>query len=143
MRGTDGAIWGNHYDSGYWGWYSLGTGSSAGTAGSPSAVATAWFSVNVFENRYFGGSYGGDIYRKGLYLGDGDPPDYSGPWTWLGNAPFQNAPEAVSWGTGRIDLFGLGTDGLVYHKWSNNHGDGASWGPSQTTWESLGAPPNL
>jgi len=41
---------------------------------------------------------------------------------------------AVSWGPNRLDIFGLGTDNSMYHKWW----DGSAWGPSQTGWEALG-----
>jgi hypothetical protein len=40
----------------------------------------------------------------------------------------------VSWGPNRLDLFALGDNNAVYHKWW----DGSSWGPSTTSWESLG-----
>lgn len=41
---------------------------------------------------------------------------------------------ACSWGPGRIDLFAVGTDGALWHKWS----EATIWGPSQVDWESLG-----
>jgi hypothetical protein len=34
----------------------------------------------------------------------------------LGPAIVSN-PAAVSWAANRIDLFGVGTDGNLYHKW--------------------------
>ena len=41
---------------------------------------------------------------------------------------------AVSWGTNRLDIFGLGQDNAMYHKaW-----DGNSWLPSENDWERLG-----
>jgi hypothetical protein len=39
-------------------------------------------------------------------------------------------PRAVAWGPNRLDLFVVGTDNAVWHKWW----DGSSWGG----WESLG-----
>ncbi len=40
----------------------------------------------------------------------------------------------ASWGQNRLDIFGLGTDGAMYHKaW-----DGTAWRPSLTDWERLG-----
>jgi hypothetical protein len=43
-------------------------------------------------------------------------------------------PAAVSWGSNRLDIFGLGTDGAMYHKaW-----DGSRWHPSTLDWERLG-----
>ena len=42
-------------------------------------------------------------------------------------------PAAVSWAPGRLDIFGLGTNNEMFHKWWQG-----SWGPSQTGWEPLG-----
>src|SRR5207253_1957534 len=41
---------------------------------------------------------------------------------------------AVAWSANRLDIFGLGTDRQMYHKWW----DGSNWGPSITDWEPLG-----
>ena len=38
----------------------------------------------------------------------------------------------ASWGPNRLDIFGLGQDHGMYHKWW----DGSTWGPSG--WEPLG-----
>ena len=43
------------------------------------------------------------------------------------------AVAAAPWGPNRLDVFGLGPNNVVLHKWWNG-----SWGPSQTDWESLG-----
>jgi hypothetical protein len=40
----------------------------------------------------------------------------------------------VAWGANRLDVFVLGTDTAVYHKWW----DGSNWGPSLTDWEYMG-----
>ncbi|KAJ6553881.1 hypothetical protein B0H10DRAFT_2241694 [Mycena sp. CBHHK59/15] len=37
-------------------------------------------------------------------------------------------------GPNRLDIFGIGTDSSLYHKWW----DGKSWGPSLLDWENLG-----
>ncbi len=43
-------------------------------------------------------------------------------------------PFAVSWGSNRLDIFGVGTDGAMFHKtW-----DGSGWRPSVTGWERQG-----
>ncbi len=42
----------------------------------------------------------------------------------------------ASSGPNRLDIFGLGTDNRMYHKWYNG-----SWGPSHSGWEPHGAPP--
>jgi len=39
-------------------------------------------------------------------------------------------PKAVSWSVNRLDIFVVGTDSALWHKWW----DGSSWGG----WESLG-----
>ncbi|HEY6323042.1 MAG TPA: hypothetical protein VJA16_15940 [Thermoanaerobaculia bacterium] len=43
-----------------------------------------------------------------------------------------DAPAAVSWGPNRLDIFGVGQDQGMYHKWW----DGSNWGPGD--WEPLG-----
>jgi hypothetical protein len=40
----------------------------------------------------------------------------------------------VSWAADRLDIFGLGTNNEMFHK----YWDGSKWGPSQTGWEALG-----
>ena len=40
----------------------------------------------------------------------------------------------TAWGNNRLDIFGIGTDGAMYHKaW-----DGEAWRPSVLNWERLG-----
>ena len=43
-------------------------------------------------------------------------------------------PEVVSWGPNRLDVFVIGTDRALYHKWW----DGSAWRPSLTGYERLG-----
>jgi len=45
-------------------------------------------------------------------------------------------PQAVCWGPNRIDLFSIGLDSALYHKWW----DGSAWGPSGPSgaWENMG-----
>ncbi len=50
-------------------------------------------------------------------------------WESLGGI-LESPPHAVAWGPNRLDVFAVGTDNAVWHKWW----DGASWGG----WESLG-----
>jgi hypothetical protein len=46
----------------------------------------------------------------------------------------RNAIAVASWGSNRLDIFGLGTDNQMFHKaW-----DGNAWRPSPTGWEPLG-----
>ena len=45
-----------------------------------------------------------------------------------------SAEWVTSWSGNRLDIFGLGTDGAMYHKaW-----DGTAWRPSLLGWERLG-----
>jgi nucleoside phosphorylase len=52
-----------------------------------------------------------------------------GRWESL-DGNLQSPPSAVSWGRNRIDIFGVGIDSTIHHKWW----DGTRWG----SWESLG-----
>ncbi len=51
----------------------------------------------------------------------------------LASSPESSAP-VVAWAENRLDVFGLGMDSALWHKWW----DGTAWGPSVTGWESLG-----
>jgi M6 family metalloprotease-like protein len=54
----------------------------------------------------------------------------------LRTAPLKTTAVAVvSWGTNRLDIFGLGTDNQMFHKaW-----DGTAWRPSVAGWDALGS----
>jgi hypothetical protein len=54
-------------------------------------------------------------------------------WDALGGA-FASPPSAASWGPGRLDILGVGTDAQMYHKAWN----GSAWLPSPTGWDALG-----
>ena len=43
-------------------------------------------------------------------------------------------PEVVAWGPNRLDVFVIGTDRVLYHKWWN----GSAWSPSLTGYENMG-----
>ncbi|NOL39447.1 zinc metalloprotease [Kribbella sandramycini] len=51
-----------------------------------------------------------------------------------GSGTPEPAGSTVSWGSGRLDTFVLGTDLATYHKWW----DGTAWGPSVTGYEYMG-----
>ncbi len=58
------------------------------------------------------------------------------PWAPPDNQQvvFSSPPAVTAWGNNRLDIFGLGLDGAMYHKaW-----DGASWRPTLLDWERLG-----
>ena len=55
------------------------------------------------------------------------------PWEWLGGI-FTSPPAVTSWGSDRLDIFGLGQDGSMFHKaWT-----GTEWSPGPQDWEWLG-----
>lgn len=141
VRGTDNAVWMDHVGRGnvHNAWHWMGSGGNTRTP--PSAVSTHMSTVNVFENAADANN-NRSIYRKRINIASGSPTGMGDPWMDLGDVLFTHPPEAVSWDTNRIDLFGYGGgDGNLYHKWSND--DGSTWGPSQSTWESLGKPPDI
>ncbi len=49
-------------------------------------------------------------------------------------APRPSSSPVVAWDVNRLDVFALGTDRALYHKWWN----GSAWGPSVTGYEALG-----
>ena len=58
---------------------------------------------------------------------DTPPGAASGTWgSWREVTPgvLTSGPAATSWGPGRIDIFGRGTDTLLYHNWTD---DGNNW----------------
>jgi hypothetical protein len=59
------------------------------------------------------------------WLGNGQWSD----WERLGAELFTSGPAAASWAAGRLDVFAVGTDSAMYHKWFD-----ATW----SGWESLG-----
>jgi hypothetical protein len=69
------------------------------------------------------------------------PPDFQ--WEDVGVMSDGTHTQAVSWGSGRIDLFNTKTDSLattiqpIVHKWSAAD----VWGPSQTGWETVSGVP--
>jgi ABC-type taurine transport system substrate-binding protein len=54
--------------------------------------------------------------------------------TGVSGAPRQSSSPVVAWGGNRLDVFVLGMDWALYHKWWN----GSSWGPSLTGYETMG-----
>ena len=43
-------------------------------------------------------------------------------------------PKVVAWGPNRLDVFVVGTNTALYHKWWN----GSAWGPSVTGYQYMG-----
>ena len=46
----------------------------------------------------------------------------------------QSSSPVAAWGPNRLDVFVLGSDRALYHKWWN----GSAWGPSLTGYEAMG-----
>jgi hypothetical protein len=85
----------------------------------------------------------GVVYHK-AWTGTSWWPNQTGGWDNIGSISIGFSdfpPTPLSWGPNRIDLFKYegssvaGSEKTLYHKWTN---DGVNWGPSQTTWETLG-----
>jgi hypothetical protein len=99
-----------------------------GTADTPSASGFAFFINSIVRSDIGLNSKsciaeGGDVQSACIY----PPPfEYTGA-SWAGTP-------VVSWASNRLDIFGLGVDNDMFHKWW----DGSNWGPSQTDWQSLG-----
>jgi Pro-kumamolisin, activation domain/Repeat of unknown function (DUF346) len=58
-------------------------------------------------------------------------------WEGLGGLfsySYESPPAVAAWAANRLDVFDLGTDNQMYHK----YWDGSKWGPSPTGWEALG-----
>ena len=97
--------------------------------GSPSAVSWGPNRIDVFVE-----GWDGNYYHQ-AWDGANWQPSETG-WEDHGSPPgvrFMSPPAVVSWGSGRLDIFGLGDDGHYYHQaWENG------WQPSRTTWEDHG-----
>jgi hypothetical protein len=60
-----------------------------------------------------------------------------GPRSLIGTqttSPRQSSSPVVAWGANRLDVFVLGSDRALYHKWWN----GSAWGHSLTGYEAMG-----
>jgi hypothetical protein len=116
-------------DGTHWGPSQTGWEWRAGTFNSPPAV------VSWGPNRLdvFGLGIYNDMYHQ-WWDGANWGPSPTDPTRWesLGGI-FSSPPAAVSWGFGRLDLFGLGVANIMFHKWWDpawQSSDGTNWGPS-------------
>ena len=89
-------------------------------------AATTNYKQLVQEDRYFDNSILIGLRIQGNSVTQ-IPPVWGG-WESLGGV-LLSAPQGVTWGPNRLDVFAVGTDHAVYHKWW----DGSHWGG----WESL------
>jgi V8-like Glu-specific endopeptidase len=131
VRGTDGAVYRQHYDSttNYTGWVGLGgTPAPEGArTGQVAAVSRRSGQLDLFI-------LGSDraIWTKASSGGwPGSPWPAGTDWHSLGGQLF-DAPAAVSWGSSRIDIFARGGDARLWWQFWN----GSSW----SGWLALGGP---
>src|ERR1039458_8268143 len=127
VQGTDSVIYHKWFNEA-WGpsmadWESLG----GSTSGNVTAVSWGAGRLDLFYR-------GTDnlIYHK--YFDSAAWGPSMTDWESLGGVtPGHGDVSAVSWGGGRLDVFVVGGDGVVYHKYFQD-----AWYPSMTDWESLG-----
>jgi hypothetical protein len=126
-KGTDQRIHrATNLGGGFSGWQNLGAPRS-GSNGGPAAVGEGPGTLSVFVR-------GGDN-RLWQRRSTDNGTTWSGWLKPLGDdIRLASAPAVCSWAPGRIDLFVIATDGLMYHRWFE-HG----W--NSGGWEGLGAPP--
>jgi len=109
-RGTDNALWQNHWDGTSWGgWSSLGGGVTA----DPGAAAQGTSRLDVFVR--------GTDYQ--LYQKTWNGSSWGG-WAPLGGKLSSGADASIRAGTpSTVDVWVEGTDGQLYHKWSTDGGN--------------------
>jgi hypothetical protein len=56
-----------------------------------------------------------------------DNGNWQGDWKGM-TGKFKSAPAAVSWGKGRIDVFGIGTDDAVWQQYYGDNKWSGGWG---------------
>lgn len=75
-----------------------------------------------------------NVYHKAWASNAWYPGGGVSDWENIGGTLAGN-PVAVSWAKERLDIFGRGFNGQLYHKWWSPQ---SGWGPSATAWEALG-----
>jgi len=94
----------------------------------PHAATVSWGTNRV--DAFIRGT-DGNVYRK--YTSDDTTWSPAAPnYDPLGSAGggFAGQAGVASWGSNRLDLFGVGYDGNLYHKWYDS-------GPNWSSWENL------
>jgi hypothetical protein len=78
-----------------------------------------------------------NVYHRFAYKVSGEDKELKWAWEWadLEGGPFKGEPSASTWGPGRLDIWAVGEDGRLNHKFLRNSG-GDSWEWSE--WEQLG-----
>lgn len=93
--------------------------------GSPLAVASSLDDVGIPLD-LFAANARGNVWRAALTPGDPVNPTLSN-WQLTSNS-FVSLAAAANF-DGRVELFGLGRSGRVYHRWQRIAGDNDSWAP--------------
>ncbi|MEA2703587.1 MAG: hypothetical protein QOD63_1532, partial [Actinomycetota bacterium] len=139
--GTDGRVHHNFFAGG-WGpggitadWEPVG-GPGRGVAARDRLSVVAWEPGRL---DIVGTGTDGRAYHK-FFAGGWGPGGITADWEPVGGpagGSFAGAVDVTSWGPGRLDIVGTGTDGRVYHKFF-----GGGWGPGGITadWEPVGGP---
>lgn len=128
LVGQDRGLYQKFWNGASWnsGFVNLGGKSLA----SPSVVSWAANRIDIFTL-----GTNSAIYHKYWDGSNWGPSGAAGPYEYLGGTCVSR-PKAVSWGPNRIDIFCVGLDSGLYHKWW----DGSNWGPNGASgyWENLG-----
>jgi hypothetical protein len=77
------------------------------------------------------------IYHRFAYKASEDDKELNWAWEWadMEGGPFKSDPFLSSWGIGRLDIWAIGEDGQLNHKYLQNRGgDWWEW----SSWEQLG-----
>ena len=130
--GTDKKMYHKYWNAASGVWEPLTTWEPLGGAFIDSPAAVSWGPDRL---DVFGLGTDNKVYHM---FQDGDAKAWEpaiGPEVLPGDQTFKSAPAVVSWGPNRIDVFAVGTDNQMYHK----YWDGVSgiWEP-QAQWEPMG-----
>lgn len=133
--GTDNGAWHKCWDGSLGDWSPKGDGwqSLGGSFRSGSGLAMTSWGAGRFD--IVGIGHDGRCWHKAWDFATGwSPPGKD--WTPLGG-DFSTTDRLAltSWGTGRLDIVGVGQDGRCWHKaWDNVNG----WSPAGEDWDALG-----
>jgi hypothetical protein len=119
--------------------------------GSTSITMRPWISVESWgPDRLDLVGVGADreIWRKSFDRGDGGWQPAVSSWEELAGQ-WTQIPGAISWGSGRLDIFAVGTERQMYHRaWINHRKAGGSWikkgwQPIEGVWKTHAVPVSM
>jgi hypothetical protein len=119
---SDGTLLHNGFSGAWSGWGQQQPLSS--TLLRPAAVSNRLGHIDLFatQPQFEGGS--GNVGWQTFDTPPGADAGAWGPWSELQPWIFNSGPAVSSWGAPRIDIFGRGNDGFLYHNWTD---DGVNW----------------